>query len=88
MTRPKGLRRMNRYHLLFAAVAATFVAGCATAPTPAPVGQDDKTYVTGSRLPARDGDSSSTVNSTSNKQNIDDMMQRGSIIIPPKGGAM
>jgi hypothetical protein len=79
---------MNRYDLLLATLATTFVAGCATAPTPVPVSQDDKTYVTGSRLPARDGDSSSTVNSTSSKQGIDDMMQRGNIIIPPKGGAM
>jgi len=79
---------MNRYQLLFATAAASFVAGCATAPTPAPVSQDDKTYVTGSRLPAREGDTSATVNSTSNKQTIDDMMRRGNIVIPPKRGGM
>ena len=80
---------MNRYHLLFVALTTSFVAGCATAPTAVPVAQDDKTYVTGSRLPARDGgDTSNSVTSNSSKQGIDDMMQRGSIFIPPKGGAM
>jgi hypothetical protein len=77
---------MNRYHLLLATLATTFVAGCATPPAGVPVAQDDKTYVTGSRLPARDGDSSASTNSA-NTQDINDMMQRGNIIIPQKGGA-
>lgn len=82
---------MNRSTLLLATIAATFVAGCASTPitNPAATAQDDKTAVTGSRLPARDRDSSSSVKSIENKQGIDDMMHRGSgIYIPPKGGAI
>jgi hypothetical protein len=78
---------MNRHNLLLAAVAVTFVAGCATPPAGTPVAQEDRTYVTGSRLPARDGDTSSTVNGTSSTQDIQDTMQRSNIVIPPKGGA-
>ena len=81
---------MNRYNLLLATIAATFVAGCASTPivNPAAEAQDDKTRVTGSRLPARDRDSSASVKSIENKQGIDDMMGRGSTHIPPKGSGM
>lgn len=48
----------------------------------------DKTLITGSRLPAREGAASADVKSISNKEGIDDMMKRGSIIIPPKVGGM
>ena len=77
---------MNRYDLLLAALATTFVAGCATAPAPIGGAPDDKTYVTGSRLPSREGDTANDVKTTANQQGIQDMMQRGSINIPPKGG--
>jgi hypothetical protein len=80
---------MNRSTLLFATVAATFIAGCASTPivSTAADAQDDKTRVTGSRLPARD--SSSTVKLIDNKQGITDMMQRGSgTVMPSKGGGM
>jgi len=79
---------MNRYNLLLATIAATFVAGCASTPivNSAAEAQDDKTRVTGSRLPARD--SSASVKSIENKQGIDDMMGRGSTHIPPKGSGM
>jgi hypothetical protein len=86
-----GVSPMNRSTLLLATIAATFVAGCASTPitNPAAAAQDEKTVVTGSRLPSRDRDSSSSVKSIDNKQGIDDMMQRGSgIFIPPKGGAI
>ena len=54
---------MTRYNLLFATVICAFVAGC-TAPLPQSAADpDDKTYVTGSRLPAKDRDSSSSVKS-------------------------
>ena len=80
---------MNRYNLLLATIAATFVAGCASTPITQPAeSQDDKTHVTGTRLPTRDRDSSASVKSIENKQGIDDMMQRGSIHLPPKGGGM
>jgi hypothetical protein len=80
---------MNRYDLILAAIAATVVAGCATAPTSdtaAAESPDDKTYVTGSRLPVRDNTSSASVKGIANKNAIDDIMNRGSsVYIPPKG---
>ena len=77
---------MNRSDLLFATIAAIVVVGCASVATQTSEPQQDKTYVTGSRLPARDGGTSADVKSIGNKQGIDDMMQRGSIYLPPKGG--
>jgi hypothetical protein len=65
---------MNRYSLLAAAIATALAAGCATPPAPPGGAPDDKTYVTGSRLPSRDADS--PVNANSNKQDIQDMMNR------------
>jgi hypothetical protein len=50
--------------------------------------QRDKTVVTGSRLPAREGATSADVKSISTQEGIDDMMKRGSIIIPPRAGGM
>lgn len=81
---------MNRYNTIRAAVAVTALFGCATAPTP-PTGdsQDDKAYVTGSRLPVRDGSTTANVKGVTSKEGIDDMLNRGSsIYIPPKGGPM
>ena len=81
---------MNRYTLLFAAIAAAVFAGCASTPitNAAAEAQDEKTRVTGSRLPSRDRDSSASVKSIENKQGIDDMMGRGSLYLPPKGAGM
>ena len=81
---------MNRYNMILAAVAVTALFGCATAPNPQVAeSQDDKAYVTGSRLPVRDGSTSANVKGITNKDSIDDMLNRGSTIyIPPKGGAM
>jgi hypothetical protein len=67
---------MNRYNMLAAAIATALAAGCATPPAPPGGAPDDKTYVTGSRLPSRDADNTSPVNSNGNKQDIHDMMQR------------
>ncbi|HEX3632049.1 MAG TPA: hypothetical protein VHZ01_06035 [Casimicrobiaceae bacterium] len=81
---------MNRYQLILAAIAATVVAGCATTPpqTVAADSPDDKSYVTGSRLPVRDNSTTANVKGVTNKNAIDDMLGRGSsIYIPPKGGA-
>lgn len=81
---------MNRYTLPLVAIAAIFVAGCASTPITnrAAEAQDEKTRVTGSRLPTRDRDSSASVKSIENKQGIDDMMGRGSTHLPPKGAGM
>jgi hypothetical protein len=81
---------MNRYNLLLATIAATFVAGCASTPivNSAAEAQDEKTRVTGSRLPTRDRDSSASVKSIESRPGIDGMMGRGSIHIPPKGAGM
>jgi hypothetical protein len=77
---------MNRYDLILAAIAATVVAGCATAPpqTVAAESADDKAYVTGSRLPVRDNSTSANVKGITDKQSIDDMV-RPSGYISPKG---
>jgi hypothetical protein len=80
---------MNRYHLILAAIAATVVAGCATAPSQSAAAEsaDDKAYVTGSRLPVRDNSTAANVKGIANKNAIDDMMNHGSsVYIPPKGG--
>ena len=79
---------MNRYNLILAAIAATVVAGCATAPTQtaATESPDDKAYVTGSRIPVRDNSTTANVKGVTSKTGIDDMMNHGSsIYIPPKG---
>jgi outer membrane lipoprotein SlyB len=79
---------MNRSTLLLATIAATFVAGCASTPvvSTAADAQDEKTRVTGSRLPARD--SSSSVKSIDDKQGIGDMQRGSGTVMPSKGGAM
>ncbi len=79
---------MNRYTLLLAAIGVAFVVGCASVATQPAEPQQDKDYVTGSRLPSRDRDSSASVKSIENKQGIDDMMGRGSTHLPPKGAGM
>jgi hypothetical protein len=79
---------MNRYNTILAAVAVTVLFGCATAPTP-PAGeaQDDKAYVTGSRLPVRDGSTSANVKGVSSADAAEEI-RRGNVYVPPKGGGM
>jgi hypothetical protein len=79
---------MNRYNLILAAVVVGALFGCATTPAPQEAeSPDDKAYVTGSRLPVRDNSTSANVKGITNKNAIDDMMNRGSsVYIPPKGG--
>ena len=79
---------MNRYDLLLATIAVVLVAGCASVTTQTAEPERDKTVVTGSRLPAREGAGATDVKSIGTKEGIDDMMKRGSIIIPSKGGGM
>jgi hypothetical protein len=76
---------MNRYDLLLATIAAVLIAGCASVTSQTAEPQRDKTVITGSRLPAREGATSADVKSIGNKEGIDDMM-RGTSYIPPKGG--
>jgi hypothetical protein len=80
--------RRNRYDLLLAIIAAVLIAGCASVTTQTAEPQRDKTLVTGSRLPAHEGATSADVKSIGTQEGIDDMMKRGSIIIPPKSGGM
>jgi PBP1b-binding outer membrane lipoprotein LpoB len=79
---------MNRYDLLLATIAAVLIAGCASVTTQTAEPQQDKTVVTGSRLPAREGAASADVKSIGSKEGIDDMMKRGSVIVPQRGGGM
>jgi hypothetical protein len=81
-----GASRMNRYNLLFATIAASFIAGCVSTPiaNPAAESQDEKGRVTGSRLPPRDA-----VKLIDNKQGNGEMTQRGNgTVTPTKGEAM
>ena len=78
---------MNRYKMVLAAVAITVAAACATPNPPnqqASQPQDDKGYVTGSRLPVRDNSTSANVKGITDKRSIDDMV-RPSGYISPKG---
>jgi len=79
---------MNRYDLLLATIAVVLIAGCASVTTQSAEPQRDKTVITGSRLPAREGATSADVKSISTQEGIDDMMKRGSIIIPPRARGM
>jgi hypothetical protein len=79
---------MNHHNVILAALAVTALFGCATTPSPQVAdSQDDKAYVTGSRLPVRDGGTSADVKGVGNKDAVDDL-RRGSVYIPPKGGPM
>jgi uncharacterized protein YceK len=79
---------MNRYDLFLATIVAVLIAGCASVTTQTAEAQQDKTVVTGSRLPARDGATSADVKSIGTKEGIDDMMNRSNVIIPPRAGGM
>ena len=82
---------MNRYGLVAGVLAAVAMVACTTASTNDPQAsgenKQDKAYVTGSRLPVRDGSGSSDVKSVGNRQDIDSM-SRSQVNSPPKGGGM
>jgi hypothetical protein len=75
---------MNRYDLILAAIAATVVASCATPPSQMAENEspDDKAYVTGSRLPVRDNNTSANVKGITDKKSIDEMTRPGGYISP------
>lgn len=82
---------MNRYALLFAAMAAIFVGGCASTDAKKPAdqqsadSQDDKYTVTGSRIPRKDK-SAASVRSMDNQDAQDAMRNTAPLIVPPAGG--
>ena len=79
---------MNPYNVILAVVAATAVFGCATTTPPqAAESPDDKSYVTGSRLPVRDNSTTANVKGVTDKRSIDSMMTPGGYV-PPKGQTM
>ncbi|HUH94501.1 MAG TPA: hypothetical protein VL742_15330 [Casimicrobiaceae bacterium] len=75
---------MKGYVIL--AVAAASVAACATVdPQPSASSQDDKAYVTGSRIPVKSGAGAGReVQSIENRQGID-AMTRSPVSSPPPG---
>ena len=78
---------MNRSYLLPIVIAGVLVAGCtATVPNSAEP-QAEKRTITGSRIPARDGNTSAAVHSTESKEGIDDVLRNRNITLPGKGGA-
>ena len=77
---------MNRYQLLVATIGTAFVAGCASTDREAAVPDEDKTYVTGSRIPVRDGTGPRDVKSTSSKEGVDDMLRKGGSTTGGTGG--
>lgn len=78
---------MNCYRTILVAAAVAALVGCATTPTPqAADSPDDKAYVTGSRLPVRDGNTSANVKGITDRQSIDAMTRPGGYISPKDGG--
>ena len=82
---------MNRYALLFAAMAALFVGGCASTDAKKPAdqqsadSQDDKYTVTGSRIPRKDK-SGASVKSMDNQDAQDAMRNTAPLVVPSGGG--
>ena len=69
---------MNRCYLLLAVAGTALIVGCASADNKqAAVDDDDKEFVTGSRIPVKQG--AGNVSKTTNRQDIDNMMNRRSV---------
>ncbi len=81
---------MNRLFVVFAALTAISLAGCASVEQQQSAEQRaDKTYTTGSRIPVRDGSGSASVKSIDNREATDAIMQRSGVIGSGKtGGGM
>ncbi len=77
---------MNRYQLLVAVVGATFVAACASADKQTTAQDEDKSYVTGSRIPVH-GTGARDVKGTTSRQGIDDLLHKGGNATGGVGGA-
>ena len=79
---------MNRYNMVLAAVAVTVAAACAT-PNPnqqTSQAQEDKGYVTGSRLPTRNGSTTADVKGVSGKDAMDELRRNSTAGAPPMPG--
>jgi uncharacterized protein YceK len=78
---------VNPSCVVLAALAAISVAGCASVEQrQSDESKADKTYVTGSRIPARDGSTSTRVTAIENKVDIQDIGARSGIAAGgPKG---
>ena len=80
---------MNRYNTVLAAVAFSVVAACATPNPPNQQdqqSQEDKGYVTGSRLPVRNGGTAADVKGISGKDAMDAMRRNSTAPAPPMPG--
>lgn len=66
--------------------AAGVLMGCTSMETQAGEPRGDKAYLTGSRIPVRDGGTSNSVRSVNNRDAADAIDERSRIYIPPKGG--
>jgi hypothetical protein len=80
---------MNRYKMVLAAVAVTVAAACATPNPPnqqASQPQDDKGYVTGSRLPTRNGGTTADVKGISGRDAMEEMRRNTTAGAPPMPG--
>jgi hypothetical protein len=79
---------MYRSYLLAAAVTVTFLFGCAPMDNKPGDPAEEKTHITGSRLPVRDGATSASVDSSDQRNSaIGGWVPAGNVSIPPKGGA-
>ena len=77
---------MNRSYLLPVTITAMAVAGCASVDSNSAEPRSEKRHVTGSRIPASEGNTSANVKSIESKEGIDDAMQGRNINVPGKGG--
>jgi hypothetical protein len=80
---------MNRYNTVLCAVAVTVAAACATPNPPnqqASQSQEDKGYVTGSRLPTRNGGTAADVKGVSGRDAMDEMRRNSTAPPPPMPG--
>ena len=68
---------MNRYCLLLAVAGTAFIVGCASADKKAESPDDDKDFVTGSRLPVKAGTGHAATTTT--RQGIDDMLRNRNV---------
>ena len=82
MQRAIAIRAM----ILGATSAASLVAGCASTEPQTAERRDEKTYVTRSRIPMREGNTSNAVRSVDNRGAAESIEERSRIYIPPKGG--
>ncbi len=72
---------MNRYCLLLAVAGTAFIVGCASADKKAEGPDDDKDFVTGSRLPVKTGTGHAAA--TTSRQGIDDMLRNRNVGTSP-----